>query len=149
MVLLKTLAHQILSQKVNVGDIVIDATTGNGNDTLLLARKVGATGRVFGFDIQPKAITATTKRLTSMYNLDGVTLIQACHTLMPSFIPQEYHGRVKAITFNLGYLPGGDPQIITQPLITCQAIQGAITLLAPTGIITILAYQGHEGGSDE
>lgn len=51
------LAMHIISSYVRPGDIVIDATCGNGHDTLRLAR-MGA-GMVFAFDVQPEAVAAT------------------------------------------------------------------------------------------
>lgn len=53
------LSHEIIKQTVKVGDIVVDATCGNGNDTLLLAKLVGNEGKVFAFDIQNAAIENT------------------------------------------------------------------------------------------
>lgn len=45
-------AHDTLRKVVRPGDYVIDATCGNGHDTLLLAELVGINGHVLGFDIQ-------------------------------------------------------------------------------------------------
>jgi len=61
---------------VKEGDTVVDATCGNGNDTAFLASLVGENGRVFGFDIQDKAIANTTKKLTDLNLIDRVTLIK-------------------------------------------------------------------------
>ncbi|MBC7032591.1 SAM-dependent methyltransferase, partial [Salmonella enterica subsp. enterica serovar Enteritidis] len=52
-----------MNQVVNPGDHVIDATVGNGHDTVYLAKLVGTTGHVDGFDIQSAAIEATTTAL--------------------------------------------------------------------------------------
>ena len=41
---------------ISNGDIVIDATMGNGYDTKYLAEKVGENGFVYSFDIQEEAI---------------------------------------------------------------------------------------------
>jgi ubiquinone/menaquinone biosynthesis C-methylase UbiE len=45
------------------GDVAINATVCNGHDMLLLARGVGPTVRVFGFDVQPEALEAMRRRL--------------------------------------------------------------------------------------
>ena len=49
------IAADVLRQVVQPGDTVVDATLGNGHDTLMLCELVGETGRVIGFDIQPDA----------------------------------------------------------------------------------------------
>ena len=49
-------AHFIREQ-VKPGDLCIDATMGNGNDTLLLSTLCGEDGHVTAFDIQEQALT--------------------------------------------------------------------------------------------
>ena len=51
-------AHELAKEKVNTNDICVDMTIGNGNDTLYLSKTVES-GKVFGFDIQDKAIKNT------------------------------------------------------------------------------------------
>ena len=51
--------------------------------------------------------------------------------------------------FNLGYLPGGDKSIITQTDSTITALNIASRILSSNGIITVLAYPGHQGGDLE
>ena len=46
------------------GDIVVDATVGNGNDTLKLSNAVGGKGKVYGFDIQMEAINSAKEKTT-------------------------------------------------------------------------------------
>lgn len=142
-------AHRILLDCLNTGDITIDATVGNGHDTLFLAQQVGKQGFVFGFDVQQQAIISTKSRLQSENFIDNVQLIHACHSTLENAIPPQYHGKIKAIMFNLGYLPGSDKRIISKTDSTLAAIQQSIILLAPTGIITITAYPGHSGGELE
>jgi predicted methyltransferase len=143
------LAHQQLENNLQAGGIAIDATIGNGHDTLFLARHVGLTGCVYGFDIQQAAINATAERLQHAQLLACVTLILASHADMASHIPAHHHGKINACTFNLGYLPKGDKRLITQTHSTLLALNAASQLLAPRGIITILAYSGHAGGEEE
>ena len=50
-----------ISNHVRQGDLCIDATMGNGNDTELLCRLVGETGHVHAFDIQKMALEHTRK----------------------------------------------------------------------------------------
>jgi len=143
------LAHQHIQHTLRSGDVAIDATVGNGHDTLFLAEQVSLQGRVYGFDIQQVAIMATTEKLQHNQLVDCVTLIQASHADMAVHIPAQHHGNIKACMFNLGYLPKGDKAIITQTSSTLLALTAACSLLAPQGLITILAYSGHAGGDEE
>ncbi len=143
------LAHQHIQNILQTGDTAIDATVGNGHDTLFLAEQVGLTGRVYGFDIQAAALSATRTKLQHSQLVDCVTLIQANHADMAVHIPVSVHGKIKACMFNLGYLPNGDKSIITQINSTLSALTIACDLLVPQGMMTILAYPGHVGGDEE
>ncbi len=129
-------------------DIVIDATAGNGHDTLFLAQRVGPYGKVYAFDIQQAALDQTAARLAEV-GMNNVRLIHDDHANMLSVVEPRHHGRISAVMFNLGYLPGGDRSIITKPSSTIAAIRAAIQLLRDGGKITILAYPGHPGGLEE
>ena len=133
---------------VEPGDMVIDATAGNGHDTQFLAELVGTAGRVWAFDIQELALNNTSRRLEDA-GLTNVELIRSDHAEMHEHVPGSAAGRVAAVMFNLGYLPGGDRQVTTQPSSSGLAIRRAIELLKPGGVITILAYTGHDGGARE
>src|SRR5262249_21317060 len=126
--------------------IAIDATAGNGHDTRFLLECVGASGRVFAFDLQAEALAHTARAAGDVSNL---TLFTRDHAEMRDAIPPEYHGHVGAVMFNLGYLPGGDHSITTQPTSTLKAISAALELLRPGGVLTVLAYTGHLGGAEE
>jgi Putative rRNA methylase len=128
---------------------VIDATVGNGHDTRFLLELVGTKGRVFGFDIQQAALDSTRAGLQGVQHEECLTLIHASHVNMHGNIPSPYHGKISAVMFNLGYLPGGDKRIITQADSTLVALSTASQLLSTEGIITVLAYPGHEGGEME
>ena len=58
-----TCAHDWISRVVFPGDAVVDATAGNGHDTVFLARLAGPSGQVHAFDVQEEAIRATRERL--------------------------------------------------------------------------------------
>jgi SAM-dependent methyltransferase len=139
------LSHFILRQLVRPGDQAIDATCGNGNDTLLLAWLVGTAGQVFSFDIQPDAISKTTSKLDCAGLGDRVRTIQTGHETISQYV----EGTVKAVVFNLGYLPGGDKNLITKPDTTLAALESSADLLAIGGMILITIYPGHSGGDDE
>ena len=142
-------AHSIIEANLNAGDIAIDATVGNGHDTLFLARQVGVNGKVFGFDIQQQAIETAQSKLQSEQFADNIQLFQLSHNKMEQYIPIDFHGKIKAIMFNLGYLPGSDKSIITQTDSTLEALQQSLNLLDKSAVITIAAYPGHSGGDAE
>ncbi len=142
-------AHAILQNRLHGGDIVIDATTGNGYDCLFLARHVAPTGLVYGFDVQTAAIQVTAQRIAEANLSACVHLNQIGHQFMAKQIPAHHHGDVKAVMFNLGYLPHGDKSLITQANTTIMALKAASQLLGVGGVITILAYPGHAGGDIE
>jgi predicted methyltransferase len=131
------------------GELAVDATTGNGHDTVFLAQTVGAKGHVYGFDVQEKAIMRTRDRLSAAAVASRATLIQAGHETMDHHLPAEAEGHVGAIMFNLGYLPGSDKTRITRAATTVKALHSAASYLKPDGVITVVQYMGHEGGRDE
>lgn len=141
-------AHLLMEDRVRPGDAVIDATAGNGHDTLFLARLVGEAGRVWAFDVQEAAVLETRRRLTEA-GVANATVIHSGHETMREQVPAEWHGRLNAIMFNLGYLPGSDKSIITLTETTLSAITTALDLLKPGGLLTIAVYPGHDGGNDE
>lgn len=146
-------AHKLVTERITSGDIVVDATIGTGTDTLFLARVVGPRGHVFGFDIQQEALVLTQQRLDHITNtpLSPVTLFAQSHADMNTAIPIEHHGHLAAVMFNLGYLPSGtsDKQIITMTDSSIMALDAALSLLKPGGIVTAVLYPGHPGGEQE
>ena len=127
------------------GDVAVDFTMGNGHDTAFLSKTVGESGHVYAFDIQQQAIDSTAQLLKSEGCPDNVTLVHASHHLVKDYVKQPY----RAGMFNLGYLPGGDKRITTMRETTMPAIEAAIDLLAPDGILNIAVYPGHEEGEAE
>ncbi|MBM4762638.1 class I SAM-dependent methyltransferase [Bacillus sp. B15-48] len=142
-------AKSLLNTAVAEGDIVVDATVGNGHDTLFLAQLVGPNGKVFGFDIQGQAIQSCKEKLIHQNVHERVVLFQEGHENVSKCIPEHFHGMVTGGIFNLGYLPGGDKTIVTVPETTISAIQQLLQLLAPEGIIVIVVYHGHHEGQLE
>lgn len=141
----KTLLRSVLQ----TGDMAIDATAGNGHDTVFLAEQVGDTGKVFGFDIQQEAIEKTKARLKEKNLLDRVQLFQTSHANLLETLPKDVHGKVKAAVFNLGYLPGSDKSIVTKATSTIAAIEQLLEILTVGGLIVIVVYHGHEEGKRE
>ncbi|MBX2806865.1 MAG: SAM-dependent methyltransferase [Hyphomicrobiales bacterium] len=140
------LAHTLIGRAVSPGAWAIDATVGNGHDTVFLAGLVGSHGRVFGFDIQECALASAAKRLDG---LPQVTLHNAPHERMNDFMPEEARGRIGAVMFNLGYLPGEDHSVTTRGETTIAALEQAMALLAIRGAATLALYTGHPGGANE
>lgn len=142
-------AHDCVRDALSPGGVALDATAGNGHDTLALARGVQPNGRVFAFDIQQTALDATSRRLDAAGLIDTITLLEASHDTMADSLPSDVHGTVDAIMFNLGYLPGSDKTVITRPATTVPALHQALTLLRPGGVLTVVVYRGHDGGAEE
>ncbi|MFB6277882.1 MAG: class I SAM-dependent methyltransferase [Salinibacter sp.] len=144
-------AHTLAAAGLEPGGLAIDATVGNGHDTLFLVQEVGPGGRVVGFDVQPDALTATRERIQSRgpEASDRLRLVHAGHETMASHLCADDLGAVGAIMFNLGYLPGGDHSVTTKPATTRRALAASLELLRPGGVLTIVAYPGHEGGEAE
>ncbi len=142
-------ARKLLTTAVSYGDVVIDATIGNGHDALFLANLVGETGHVYGFDIQTEALTNTSSRLEEHGVRNRVTLLEQSHDTIIDVLPLSANNRVTAAVFNLGYLPGGDKEIVTKPHSTISAIEQLLEIMAPEGIIVLVIYHGHEQGATE
>ncbi|MEI7027240.1 tRNA (mnm(5)s(2)U34)-methyltransferase [Paenibacillus sp. y28] len=143
-------AHQLVQARVQPGDTVIDATAGNGNDTLFLSRLVAGSGTVYSVDIQEAALWATQERLARDFpEFPGVVLIHGSHADLLALVPPQLHGQIAAVMFNLGYLPGQDHAVITRTESTIPALEAALKLLRPGGVLTIVVYPGHPGGDTE
>lgn len=131
----------LLEQAVSFGDVAIDGTAGNGHDTHFLAGLTGATGKVFAFDIQEEAIQATRARI---HEFEQVELIHDSHDKIKDYVSQP----IAAAVFNLGYLPKGDHRIITKAKSTLAALEQCLMLLKLKGVLLVVVYSGHEGGSE-
>ena len=134
------MAHDFLAQVITQKDIVVDATMGNGHDTLFLAQLAK---QVYAFDIQKQALEKTSQRLQEA-GLTNAELILQGHETVDQFVRE-----VKAAIFNLGYLPSADKSIITQPQTTIEALDKLCQMLVKGGRIAIMIYYGHEGGDIE
>ena len=123
----------------------MDGTAGIGHDTLLLAQLVGSAGKVYAFDIQDSALAATADRLQQHQLIERVQLIHAGHQHLARHVKQP----IAAAIFNMGYLPRGDHNITTQAETSIAALQAALALLQPRGILIAVLYHGHEQGKPE
>lgn len=127
----------------------IDATVGNGGDTLFLAELASASGgRVFGFDVQAAALERTRARLSERSL--SAELFLAGHEKMAEFLPPALAGKFACAFFNLGWLPLSDKSTITRPDTTLAALESALGLLDKSrGLLSVLCYRGHDGGEAE
>ena len=141
--------QRFLKSRIRHGDIVIDATLGNGHDALFLANTIGDSGHLFGFDIQAVAVDNSSQKLRTHGCEDRATFFKQSHTQMAQLIPDDLHGRISCIMFNLGYLPGADKSVTTAIDSTIPALIQSCQLLTKHGLISVLAYTGHPGGMDE
>lgn len=146
-----SLAGEFIRSVVKPGDIAVDATVGTGQDTLMLAECTGSSGCVYAFDIQEEALARIQEKLEIKGIESWVTLIHQGHQNMKEVLESKgvKNNTVKAIVFNLGYLPGGDHRVVTSSITTLKALEGALQLLAPQGMITVCLYPGHSVGQQE
>lgn len=139
------IVHELFEEFVHEGDCVVDATMGNGHDTLKLCQCVGDTGRVVAFDIQKDALFNTEQLLASADMTARAQLICDSHAKISEYVKEP----IQAFVFNLGYLPDGDVSIITKKDTTQAALVQCLNLLKVGGLGIVLAYYGHEGGLEE
>lgn len=146
MVDLTGLHKHFILEHLKEGEVAVDFTMGNGNDTLFLSRTVGEQGRVYAFDIQEEALLSTEKLLKENSAPENYTLICSSHHRVREFVKEP----IKAGMFNLGYLPrSGHKSITTMRETTMPAVEAAIDLLMPDGVLIIAIYPGHEEGALE
>lgn len=129
---------------IPIGGTAIDATAGNGFDTIKLCRAVGETGTVYAFDIQESALAATKQKL-SRENFSNATLICDSHSELDKYVSVPVDG----VVFNLGYLPGGDHNLQTKADTTIEAIKKSLDLIKSTGFISVTVYYGKNSGTEE
>lgn len=139
-------SHQLLSECVQPDDVVIDATMGNGHDTVFLSQLVKETGHVYAFDIQEKALEST-KKILEKQSIHNASLIKDGHQNVLTYLPDNT--MIKAAIFNLGYLPRGDKQITTTSDTTISAISSLLTILVEGGRLVLVLYSGHKEGMNE
>lgn len=140
------LAHSLWKNLIKPGHQIIDATCGNGNDTLFLASLVTDHSLLYALDIQQTAIETTKNLLLTHPKVNQIRFINQCHSSFPGEIPSA---SVQLIVYNLGYLPKGDKKITTKKESTLESLKKAEILIQPGGAISITCYPGHEEGKHE
>lgn len=138
--------HRTIENHVALGSICVDATAGNGNDTLFLCNKVGETGFVLAMDIQEIAILNTRKKLEEHGLENRVKLVCDSHIHMDQYMKRS---SVDCIVFNLGYLPGGDHNLATKAESSIEAMEKSLKLLKKDGLLSVTIYSGGDSGFEE
>ncbi len=147
------LAHHfwkdLLEKQRSSSYTVIDATCGNGKDSLVLAKLIqGKDAKLLCIDLQKQAIDTTKKLLeeNTPHALSYASFYQQSHTFIPS-IPLSHP--LLLVVFNLGYLPGGNKSLTTQVSSTLESIFSLLPILSLGGVISVTCYPGHEEGEKE
>lgn len=136
-------AHFMWSKIKKDKPVIIDATCGNGYDSLFLAKHCLNLGSLHCIDIQECALEATKKRLESEgISLDGLFFYPMSHETLPD-VP------IDLIVYNLGYLPGSCKEMTTKTPITLKSVKSALKRLNPGGLVSITCYVGHPEGARE
>lgn len=138
--------HHFIREHVKQGDLCIDATAGNGNDTLLLCEMVGETGKVLAFDVQEQAVVNTKRRLEEQGISELAEVFLESHTNMSRYAEAN---SVSCIVFNFGYLPGGDHNLATKKESSLEAIHEGLRLLKKGGMMSLCIYSGGDTGFEE
>jgi SAM-dependent methyltransferase len=147
-----SVAHHYWEQLVRPGDLVVDATCGNGNDTLALARLVLTknTGLVWAIDTQDLALTNTKKLLKQHLSEELLPRVHFIHGSHAQFPLEIQPNTITLIVYNLGYLPkSGKKEITTMVETTLQSLENALPLIKDQGAISITCYPGHPEGKLE
>ncbi|MCI6305183.1 MAG: class I SAM-dependent methyltransferase [Subdoligranulum sp.] len=138
-------AQSILAGRIPAGGFAIDATCGNGHDTEFLCRTVGPAGRVLALDIQPAAIASTRARL-EQGRFENFSLHCTDHSRLAELAAPE---SADAVLFNFGWLPGADHSVYSGPGSTIPALEAALGILKPGGVLSAVLYSGRVIGDTE
>ena len=125
--------------------IAVDATLGNGNDSLSIAKQIGPKGHLYAFDIQERAIEKSRALFESNEIVNNYIFILDSHENISDYIETK----IDFAIMNLGYLPGGDKSIITKGNTSIKCIEKLLKLLKGNGILAISSYSGHDLGNEQ
>ena len=129
--------------------IALDATAGNGNDTLFLCELVAEQGLVLALDIQAKAVEQSEALLREKGLLQRARVLCNSHANLEQILSSEKISQIDVAMYNLGYLPGADKSCVTQSDTTIHSLDQCLNHLSPGGVISICAYVAHPGGEHE
>lgn len=138
-------SHWVFKKFLENNKVLVDATCGNGNDTLFLKELIEPQGKLFAFDIQRKAIEITKSKFKDKdFNFD-IEFINDGHENLDLYIDRNIDG----IIYNLGFLPGSEKNIKTTKDTTIKSLKKSIDILSEGGLIVLVLYSEHEGGNEE
>ncbi len=140
------IVHKMLRLHIKTGDFCIDATAGNGHDTVFLCDLVGEGGKVLAMDIQPEAVESTRQNLFEHGYADRAQVFCMSHSDIDTVAEPE---SVDGIVFNFGWLPGGNHDVFTRAETSIPAIQKSLELLKPGGLLALCLYYGRNNGYSE
>ena len=140
------LTHRFLRSTLAPGGLYLDATCGNGHDTLFLCSVAGENGRVIGLDIQPQA-AANTNALLAANGMAAIGRAECCdHRELLHFAPP---GSADCVMFNFGWLPGAAHDVHSTADSTLPALQAGLDALKPGGVLAAVLYSGKVIGNAE
>ena len=131
------IVHDIMKSQLTENSICADFTMGQGYDTLFLAQQKNCS-HIYAFDIQPQAYVQTREKLESAQLEGKATLILDSHECCDIYIREPLDLGI----FNFGYLPHGDPEIMTRRKTSLCAATKALHLLKKHGILILVLYWG-------
>lgn len=137
--------HEFLSGRLPLGGFAIDATCGNGHDTEFLCRAVGPGGQVLALDIQEGAVAATRARLEAA-GQKNARVLRADHATLARLASPE---SADAVLFNFGWLPGASHSVYSGAESSLPALEAALGLLKPGGVLSAVLYSGKVIGDSE
>lgn len=136
----------VIRAQAKRGGIYIDATAGNGNDTLLLCELAGEEGQVLAFDVQEEALRRTQELLERHGCVERAELVLDGHEHMDRYVKPC---TADLVCFNFGYLPGGDHKIATGPKTSLAAVEKGLIILKKGGMMSLCIYSGGDTGFEE
>jgi hypothetical protein len=142
-------AQELCRPWLRQGAIAVDATAGNGFDTVFLAQCVGSSGRVLAVDRQALAIARTRERVAALGLSERVECVEGDHAELGRLMSDRNLVNIDCAMFNLGYLPHGDKSIVTRPESTLRALKAVDLVLSDQGILSLLVYVGHDEEQEE
>ena len=163
--LLDHLAHAALARAMTAlaeaGPLLLlDATCGNGHDSLFLLSQAPPQARLLCLDVQQTALVATRSRLEAAGLAVRADFLLRGHQELGAILPPHLErlaeasgnsvkARLGCACFNLGWLPGGDKTLVTRTADSLRALESVLKMLAPQGCISLHCYTGHPGGQEE
>ena len=140
------IVHKMLALHIHPGDFCIDATAGNGHDTVFLCELVGEGGKVLAMDIQPEAVEHTRQNLFEHGFSDRAEVFCMSHSELDSVAAPE---SADCVVFNFGWLPGGSHDVFTRAETSIPALKKSLEILKPGGLLALCLYYGRNNGYTE